>query len=48
MTNILVVDDEEVLQDVLGTLLKREGWRPLAARTGEEALLIAEREPIDG
>ena len=47
MTNILVVDDEEVLQDVLGTLLKREGWRPLAARTGEEALLIAEREPID-
>ncbi|MEO7793694.1 MAG: sigma-54 dependent transcriptional regulator [Thermoanaerobaculia bacterium] len=47
MTNILVVDDEEVLQDVLGTLLKREGLRPLAARTGEEALLIAEREPID-
>ena len=47
MTNILVVDDEEVLQDVLGTLLKREGFRPLAARTGEEALLIAEREPID-
>ncbi len=47
MTNILVVDDEEVLQDVLGTLLKREGLRPLAARTGEEALLIAERETID-
>ncbi len=47
MNNILVVDDEEVLQDVLGTLLKREGFRPIAARTGEEALLIAEREPID-
>ena len=47
MTNILVVDDEEVLQDVLGTLLKREGFRPIAARTGEEALLVAEREPID-
>ncbi len=46
-SNILVVDDEEVLQDVLGTLLKREGFRPVAARTGEEALLIAEREPID-
>ncbi len=47
MNNILVVDDEEVLQDVLGTLLKREGFRPIAARTGEEALMIAEREPID-
>lgn len=47
MTNILVVDDEEVLQDVLGTLLRREGLRPIAARTGEEALLVAEREPID-
>jgi DNA-binding NtrC family response regulator len=47
MNNILVVDDEEVLQDVLGTLLKREGFRPLAARTGEEALMVAEREPID-
>ncbi len=47
MTNILVVDDEEVLQDVLGTLLRREGFRPIAARTGEEALLAAEREPID-
>ncbi len=47
MSNILVVDDEEVLQDVLGTLLKREGFRPLAARTGEEALMLAERETID-
>jgi two-component system response regulator PilR (NtrC family) len=47
MKNILVVDDEEVLQDVLGTILKREGFRPIAARTGEEALMIAEREPID-
>jgi two-component system response regulator PilR (NtrC family) len=47
VTNILVVDDEEVLQDVLGTLLRREGLRPIAARTGEEALLLAEREPID-
>ncbi|MEO8274893.1 MAG: sigma-54 dependent transcriptional regulator [Thermoanaerobaculia bacterium] len=47
MTNILVVDDEDVLQDVLGTLLKREGFRPIVAKTGEEAVLIAEREPID-
>ncbi len=45
--NILVVDDEEVLQDVLGTLLRKEGFRPFAARTGEEALMLLEREPID-
>jgi two-component system response regulator PilR (NtrC family) len=45
--NILVVDDEEVLQDVLGTLLRKEGWRPIAARTGEEAIYLLEREPVD-
>jgi len=45
--NILVVDDEDVLQDVLGTLLRREGWRPLVAKTGEEAVMMLEREPVD-
>jgi two-component system response regulator PilR (NtrC family) len=45
--NILVVDDEEILQDVLGLLLRREGFRPIFARTGEEALLVLERETVD-
>jgi two-component system response regulator PilR (NtrC family) len=45
--NVLVVDDEEVLQDVLGLLLRKEGFRPLAARSGEEALLLLEKEPVD-
>ena len=45
--NVLVVDDEEVLQDVLTTLVRREGHRPLAARTGEEALATLEREDVD-
>jgi len=45
--NILVVDDEEILQDVLGLLLRKEGFRPIAARTGEEAVLLLERESID-
>jgi two-component system response regulator PilR (NtrC family) len=45
--NILVVDDEEILQDVLGLLLRREGMRPIVARTGEDALLALERESID-
>jgi DNA-binding NtrC family response regulator len=47
MNNILVVDDEEILQDVLGLLLRKEGYRPIAARSGEEALLLFDREPID-
>ena len=45
--NILVVDDEEVLQDVLGLLLRKHGYRPIAARSGEEALMILEKEPVD-
>jgi DNA-binding NtrC family response regulator len=45
--NILIVDDEEVLQDVLSTLVRLEGHRPLSARTGEEALAVLDREDID-
>ncbi|HET9769158.1 MAG TPA: sigma-54 dependent transcriptional regulator [Thermoanaerobaculia bacterium] len=45
--NVLVVDDEEVLQDVLTTLVRREGHRPLSARTGEDALTVLEREDVD-
>jgi len=47
MNNILVVDDEEILQDVLGLLLRKEGFRPLAAKSGEDAILVYEKEPID-
>ena len=45
--NVLVVDDEEVLQDVLTTLVRREGHLPIPARSGEEALTILDREDID-
>ncbi len=45
--NILIVDDEEVLRDVLSTLVAREGWRPLLARSGEEALELLGREEVD-
>ena len=45
--NVLVVDDEEVLQDVLTTLVRRDGHLPFPARTGEEALAILDREEID-
>ena len=45
--NILIVDDEEVLQDVLTSVVRREGWNPLSARTGEDALRILEHEEVD-
>lgn len=45
--NILIVDDEDVLQDVLSSVIRREGWKPVSARTGEEALQILEQEEID-
>ncbi|HEY8022441.1 MAG TPA: response regulator, partial [Thermoanaerobaculia bacterium] len=44
---ILIVDDEEVLQDVLTSLVRREGHATLSARTGEEALEILDREEVD-
>jgi len=36
--SILVVDDEQVLRDMLYTLLTREGYRVETAEDGEEAL----------
>ncbi len=45
--NILICDDEEVLQDVLTSLIKAEGHQPFNARTGGEALMLLEREEID-
>jgi len=45
--SLLVVDDEEVLQDVLTSLVQREGWKPFSAHTGEQGLEILEQESID-
>jgi two-component system response regulator PilR (NtrC family) len=45
--NILIVDDEEVLQDVLTSLIRRAGHATFSATTGEEGLAILEREEID-
>ena len=43
--NILIVDDEEVLQDVLTVLMRKEGHRTTSAWSGEEALEVLERAP---
>jgi two-component system response regulator PilR (NtrC family) len=44
---ILIVDDEDVLQDVLSSLLQGEGYDTLAARTGEEAMAFLSSEEVD-
>jgi two-component system response regulator PilR (NtrC family) len=45
--NILIVDDEEVLQDVLSSLIRKEGHVALSALSGEDALQVLEREEVD-
>ena len=45
--SILIIDDEEVLQDVLSSLLRKEGYDVLSARTGEEGLRLLGDEDVD-
>jgi len=44
---ILVVDDERNQREILGAILKSEGYNPLLAGSGEEALRVLERENVD-
>jgi DNA-binding NtrC family response regulator len=45
--SVLVVDDEEIMRDVLETLLSSEGYRVDLAKTGEEGLEAYGRRPYD-
>jgi DNA-binding NtrC family response regulator len=45
--SILVVDDEEVMRDVLDSLLTAEGYQVELAKTGEEGLDRFEQRPFD-
>ena len=45
--NILIIDDEEILQDVLTSLLRKEGFATSSATTGQQGLDVLEREEID-
>ncbi|MGB5661303.1 MAG: sigma-54 dependent transcriptional regulator, partial [Thermoanaerobaculia bacterium] len=45
--SILIVDDEEILQDVLTSLLTKEGYSTLSAETGREALDLLAREEVE-
>jgi DNA-binding NtrC family response regulator len=45
--SILVVDDEEVMRDVLGSLLEAEGYQLELAKNGEEGLERFQHRPFD-
>src|SRR5204863_5016792 len=44
---ILVVDDEEIMREILETLLTREGYQVRLASSGEEGLELARTLPFD-
>jgi DNA-binding NtrC family response regulator len=45
--SILVIDDEEVMRDVLGTLLAQAGYGVTVAETGEAGLALARKSAFD-
>ena len=45
--SVLVIDDEEVMRDILGTLLEREGYSVRLAAGGQEGLELAKSLPFD-
>ncbi len=45
--SILVCDDEEIMRDVLGTILTNAGYKVDLAKTGEEAIQSYEKKPYD-
>jgi DNA-binding NtrC family response regulator len=44
---VLVIDDEEVMRDVLETVLRREGYEVLLAASGEEGLATLDSDVVD-
>jgi len=45
--SILVIDDEEIMRDILETLLKGEGYSVRLATSGEEGVEMAKNYPFD-
>jgi DNA-binding NtrC family response regulator len=45
--SVLICDDEEIMRDVLETLLSGAGYKVELAKTGEEALEIYQQKPFD-
>lgn len=46
--SLLIVDDEEVMRDVLGTVLSQAGYAVTIVANGQEGLVAARRQPFDG
>ncbi len=44
---ILVVDDERNQREILGSILRSEGYGPILAGSGPEALRALEKDPVD-
>src|SRR5918999_3278373 len=47
MSNILVIDDEEIMREILDTLLTREGYQVRCASTAVEGLELIRSMPFD-
>ncbi len=45
--SVLIIDDEEIMRDILGTLLEREGYSVRLAASGQEGLDLAKSLPFD-
>ena len=45
--SILVADDEEIMREILESLLSRQGCRVRLAGSGEEAVEVARSDPFD-
>jgi DNA-binding response OmpR family regulator len=45
--SILVIDDDPDMRHVLSDFLERSGYRVIEASNGQEAIFIAESEPVD-
>ncbi|MGE3189428.1 MAG: sigma-54-dependent transcriptional regulator [Vicinamibacterales bacterium] len=46
-TSVLVIDDEEIMREILETLLTREGYSVRLASTGQEGVDLARALPFD-
>ncbi|MBP7779565.1 MAG: sigma-54-dependent Fis family transcriptional regulator [Acidobacteria bacterium] len=44
---ILIIDDEEIMREILDTLLTREGYRVRLAASGPEGLEVVRSTPVD-
>ncbi len=45
--SVLVIDDEEIMREILQTLLEREQCQVSVAASGEEGLALVQRQPFD-